>query len=155
MQRRHCINGKLWTKAIEETYTFNQISILYHTLFECDETRAICTCSLWKYQNLRSRAPSVNVKYSTVVHLRDDANCAIKEEEYMSNCNLHWYMSYCCLWSAKLSLVTDLRPAASRLGSALNRLDRILPGVRIVSGHKHRLKTAQNPCRKEKTLHAP
>lgn len=48
----------------------------------------------------------------------------------------------CVIWCA----VTDLWPEASRLGSALNLLDCILPGVRIVSGHQHRLKTAQKPC---------
>lgn len=44
-------------------------------------------------------------------------------------------------------VVTDLWPVASWLGSAVNLLDRILPGVWVLSGHQHWLKTAHKPCR--------
>lgn len=56
-------------------------------------------------------------------------------------------MNYCrCCCCFLWCVVTDLWPAASRLGSVVNLLDRLLPGVRIRPGHQHRLETAQNPC---------
>lgn len=59
-----------------------------------------------------------------------------------------------CAWGCfSPCVVTDLWPAAFRLGSALNLLDCILPGVWILPGYQHRLKTAKNSCREEKTQH--
>lgn len=43
-------------------------------------------------------------------------------------------------------VVTDLWPVAAWLGSAVNLLDRVLPGVRVLSGHQHWLETAHKPC---------
>lgn len=42
---------------------------------------------------------------------------------------------------------TDLRPVARWLRSALDLLDRVLPGVWVLPGHQHRLETAHEPCR--------
>ena len=53
----------------------------------------------------------------------------------------------CFLWRD----VTNLWPVSSWLGSAVNLLDCILPWVRVLSGHQHRLETAHKPFRESKT----
>lgn len=42
--------------------TLHKMYILYLTLFERDKTWAICTCSFWKYKNLKKKASLLNGK---------------------------------------------------------------------------------------------
>lgn len=56
----------------------------------------------------------------------------------------------CCAWNIcprkSQRVAADLRPVARRLCPALNLLDGVLPGVWVLPGHQHGLKTAHEPC---------
>lgn len=87
------------------------------TLFKSDETRTIRTRSLRKDQDLRVDNATVS-----------------PWSEFKS-------FLLCCV------ALPDLGPAASRLGSVVDLLNGVFPGVWVLPQHQHWLKTAHKSCR--------